>query len=661
MDRRKAKPFRGIRRKVFLVILVATIVALLSYFLFFWIYTYQASVERYEEQLVPLRDALENNIDFYVSTCVKAARSIYYDVETLELLADTGGNFFNSEAKDSQALFSYMLSVYASIPSAKQIRLSAYALERSFLITTDDLVRYMDVRRGSTFATEYPDRLAARIDRSIWVESSHIMGNYGHFVSQAGKRSQHVFTVHIPIYKLPNSMRIMGLLSVDISTQYIEENCNFARDANATVYIADDKGSLVYATDRSLIGQPLVPEETGRPDWLQENIPDVGSYTAGGYLVTTRAFDSQFCPWRLYITTPLRYITRDALTSQFVLMWAFIAYVAVITVLLLLILFRSMNPLNRIAMFIQANSYGGSYNLKARLSDIIRYGANDEVGVLVKSVDSMLDTIDSFMVRQYQMLLANRTSELRTLQAQINPHFIYNTLQCIASKTLEHGDAESYTYIASFGQLLQYAMDVDESVVTLEREAEHMKRYLLMQSVRFDCPLSLDMDVDPKYLKAMIPKMGLQPLAENSVNHGRLYERKNGRICLRAVEDGECLLLEVTDNGVPIDAQCAKQQMEKIRRLRDDYEHLRDLSAAHDPGKRMLPVEHEAQTAAPAADAHHGIHIGLTNVFLRYMLRFGPACSLTAEPNGMGGTTIRLRIPCEKISFEETGEWGRVE
>ena len=648
MSKKAAKPFWSIRNKLLIVFVTVTTAALLSYFSFFRSYTYRASLERYEEQLVPLRDALVQNVDYYITTCVEASRSIYYNTTAKRLLNYTSGNFSNSETKDSQDLFAYMLSVYASIPSAAQIRLSAYKLRRSFLVTTYDLAHYMDIRNDYSFETENPRQFSGSLDQSIWVESSHLMGSYGHFVTSKPNRSQHVFTVHTPIYNLPDSTDIVGLLSVDISTRYIEDNCAFAHDEGAAVYLIDDTSQIVYAADSQLIGKSIGDPQYGADLWLKEDAPAIGSYTQNGQLVTVRDFDSRHCPWRLYIVTPLDYVYRDTLTSQIVLMGVFAFYLVFLTALMFCVLLRYVRPLNQIALFIRANISREGYNKDARLSNFIRYTANDEVGVLLESIDSMLDSMDDFVLRHYQMQLANRTSDLRTLQAQVNPHFIYNTLQCIASKALQNGDMESYNYLASFGQMLQYAMNVDESMVPLAREIEHVKRYLSLQSARFDQALEFILDAPDEVLTALVPKMCLQPLAENTVIHGRLYEHRGGYIRLHARIDGNRLVMIMEDNGIPITQAQALAVTERLMRLRQDLDFMQTL---YPPAARefsdMLQVE---QLSGQAAGDNR---IGIANVYLRFLLRFGSDCKFSIYANDQGGTTVRLELPYKQVLLDE--------
>jgi len=657
--RKTNRLYGSIRFKVLLVFAVFVVATFSASFLYFRQYTYQTSMERYQEQLSPLRSALKNNLETYITTCVQAVRSVYYNNSTIRLITNKDANFSNAETEDSQNLFSFLLSIYASLPSSQQIHLSAYTVDRSFLITTNDLVRYVEGRPGSSFMADYPTQSLSNLQNSIWVEGSHPMHHYNHFVSPYTKSGEPVFTVHVPIFMIPNYTKVVGLVSVDISNQYIDENCKYICQMGADVYISDPDGKLVYADDSSLLGQD-VGQIQGLSGLSAEELNRIEDYRiANGQLITSNVINTSYCKWQIHTVTPVSSITHDMTKLQLQLFTFFLSVLLALALLMTLILFRYTRPLTQIAAFMHANFYHKNYNVKARLAEHISYHAQDEISVLIENIDAMLNTVDRYVVREYQLLLAQRTAELRTLQAQINPHFIYNTLQCIASKTLEKGDVQSYDYIASFGQLLQYSMDVDESIVPLMREIEHMRRYLDLQAIRFESTVECEVDVPLEILGMMIPKMTLQPFAENSLLHGKLWQKPDGKIIVRAYEEKGFYVIEVIDNGVAITAKEQEQQKLKVQRLRRDYERLKTASPermAQDD--RPLAQESEKELLEQTVEAHHGAHIGVTNVFIRSLLRFGSRSDFEMKANDLGGTTVRLIIAKERVKMVPAGQRG---
>ncbi|MBQ7185115.1 MAG: histidine kinase [Clostridia bacterium] len=653
---KKRMPFRSIRYKVVAAFLAVTVLVLSGSFVYFRHYARETAVERYWDQMTPLRRALENNLGTYIGTCVGAVHSVYYNEAVVRSINSLSSNFVNAETPDSKSVFSFLLSVYASLPAARQIRLAAYRSHRSFLLTTTDLVRYVDERPGMSFAAEYPERAGDSSSVVNWVEGSHPMHSYEHFVSPYTHPSGYVFTVHVPIFMLPDSQRPIGLISVDISTDYIDQNCGYISELGAEVYISDLDGRLIYAGDPALIGTKWQEVKPLEGLLSPEPGPARDSFVRDGRLITADLLDTSYCSWRINTVISVSDLTRDYTLLQRQLFIVYSCSMLLLAVIMYVITARYTSPLNRIAMFLHANFYGDHYELKARLADRFDYSANDEIRFLAENIDSMLDTFNSFVARQYQLMAARRTADLRTLQAQINPHFIYNTLQCIASKALEKGDIDSYHYIASFGQILQYAMDVDERLVTLSREIGHARRYLELQSVRFECLIRFDIDMFDPLDDMMVPKMTLQPLVENSLLHGRLNEKPDGRILLSACREDDRVCLELADNGIPITAEQEKAQAERIERLRGEY---RDLKQA---GPEELTPEKLLSWDAPREDqtreAHHGAHIGAVNVFSRFLLQYGSRCGFAMRANEFGGTTVRITVPIDRVRFERNDGKG---
>ena len=639
----RKRPFVSLRYKTILTVMLIVVVAMICFFTYFYSYSCDKARERYHEQTIILRDNLANNISYYVTNCAKAARSIYYNDSVIKLLTNPSSNFINGETRDSNEIFSYLLSIYASVPSAVQVQLSAYRLERSFLLTTYDLAHYLRITPNLSYEQEYPQSVRPSIDGSIRIQNSHRMTSYSHFVSNVASRNQYVFTVQIPLYILPNADSMIGMLSVDISTRYIENSCSFGTDSETEVYIVTQDGTIIYAPDESRIGETL------NTAWMREGaLPDESdTYTRAGMEVSTRAFGSSYYAWRIYIVTPISAITRDALNSQVALMVLFLLVLLLIAIALFGEMLRVVSPLNRMTLFFNQNQNYEQYNLNARLADHIHYHANDEIGVLIQTIDSMLESIDQHMEREYKMQLATRNSELRALQAQINPHFIYNTLQFIAGRILENGDVDSYNTIASFGQMLHYAMNMDESITSVEREVDYVRRYLELQALRNDHRLNFSIKADPGTMELMIPKMTLQPMAENAIIHGMLFDKTDSRIEIRLEKDREFFSMTFVNNGERADEEKMRIQMERARGFRKKYAQIsRDAGSF---AQLLQNVQIDESVRGQDGSSHH---IGLGNVYVRFLLQYDGQCELSMQINKQQETEVSLRVPLSYMHTE---------
>ena len=632
----KKRPFISLRYKTILTVLLIVVVTMICFFIYFYRYSCDKAVERYDEQTVILRDNLVNNISYYVTNCAKSARSIYYNDSVMKLLTNPNSNFVNGETRDSNEIFSYLLSIYASVPSAVQVQLSAYRLERSFLLTTYDLAHYLRIVPGLSYEQEYPQSVRPSIDGSIRIQNSHRMTSYDHFVSNVASRNQYVFTVQIPLYILPNADNMVGMLSVDISTRYIENSCSFGSSSETEVYITTQDGAIIYAPNEARIGETL------DEPWVREDISSTENdiYTRAGMEVSTRAFGSSYYTWRIYVVSPMSAITRDALNSQIALMALFLLALLLIAMALFGEMLCVVSPLNRMTLFFNQNRNCSQYNLKARLADQIHYHANDEIGVLIQTIDNMLENIDQHMEREYKMQLATRNSELRALQAQINPHFIYNTLQFIAGRILENGDVESYNTIASFGQMLHYAMNMDESITSVGQEVDYVRRYLELQALRNDHRLNFAIEAAPGTMELMIPKMTLQPMAENAIIHGMLFDKTDSRIVIRLEKGSEFFSLTFVNNGERADEEKMRVQMERARGFREKYAQIsRDAGSF---AQLLQNVQIDEDVRGQDGSSHH---IGLGNVYVRFLLQYDGQCELNMRINERQETEVSLRVP----------------
>lgn len=176
---------------------------------------------------------------------------------------------------------------------------------------------------------------------------------------------------------------------------------------------------------------------------------------------------------------------------------------------------------------------------------------NDEFGVLGRQFKRMIERIDDLIQREYRLALENRTNELRALQAQTNPHFLFNALQSIGTLALKGDGKTVYRLITQLSSMMRYTMHPDESMVTLKREVDHLKSYVRLQQVRFPDQFEIEVDVPDSLLDLTVPKMILQPLAENFFKHG--FERDgataSNRFSVRIHQVGSDLVIRCENSG----------------------------------------------------------------------------------------------------------------
>ena len=200
-----------------------------------------------------------------------------------------------------------------------------------------------------------------------------------------------------------------------------------------------------------------------------------------------------------------------------------------------------------------------------------------------------------------------RKTELKALQTQINPHFLYNTLDSIAWMCEQGRNANAVKMVHALARLFRISISQGNELIPVAREIEHAESYLQIQKYRYKNQFTYAFDVDPECLDFLCNKITLQPIIENAINHGLKLLVDEGRIDVRVYRDGEDVVFSVQDNGVGM----TPEQVESILR--------------RDPGN------------------HTGI--GIKNVNDRLQIYFGKQYGLhiTSEPDV--GTTVEIRMP----------------
>ncbi len=248
---------------------------------------------------------------------------------------------------------------------------------------------------------------------------------------------------------------------------------------------------------------------------------------------------------------------------------------------------------------------------------------DDEIGLLQNSFADMAERTQNLIASEYIAKIEKRNAQLRALQAQINPHFIYNTLQAIGGMALKHEVPGIYEVTLNLIDIMRYSLNFSKDRVRLGDELKYLQSYLQIQNLRFGKRLDLSFDAPEDSFEYLVPKLILQPLVENCFEHGLAERAGRWTVTVSVAVQGDDLFLSVTDNGVGI-------PLEKLEQIRAALERGTDSS--------LRGAE----------------HIGLTNVNARIRLMFGgEEYGLTIESDPERGTSITVRLRAVKESEEQ--------
>lgn len=254
-----------------------------------------------------------------------------------------------------------------------------------------------------------------------------------------------------------------------------------------------------------------------------------------------------------------------------------------------------------------------------RLHVDIHLSSRDEFGVLARHFRDMMDTVNNLILREYRLEIANKTNQLKALQAQIHPHFLYNTLQSIGTLALQQQGQRAYTLLSSLSKMLRYSMR-DQTCVTLREEAEHARLYLELQQERFGDRLEVDLDFAEDTLSVEMPRMTLQPLIENYFKHGADIQPGKGHISLssRRIND-HWIEIELNNNGPSI------------------------------PEEKLLEIcgwlhQSHTTTGLSTQESDESESIGLRNVIRRLQLNSHPGHSARLEINNREPNGVKITV-----------------
>lgn len=235
---------------------------------------------------------------------------------------------------------------------------------------------------------------------------------------------------------------------------------------------------------------------------------------------------------------------------------------------------------------------------------------NEEMNKLDVGFNEMAIHIDHLLAREKKNQNALHKAELELLQAQINPHFLYNALDSIIWLAESHQDKEVIQMTSYLSTFFRTSLSKGKDIITLDVEKQHVESYLKIQKIRYSDILSYRVEIEETLLQYEIPKLTLQPLVENALYHGVKNKRGIGHILVKGEDAGKDIILKVIDDG----AGMTLEQLEELR-------------------------------AGVYQDKHTGL--GLVNVHKRLRLYYGTAYGLTFESEKGIGTTVSVKIPKE--------------
>jgi len=367
---------------------------------------------------------------------------------------------------------------------------------------------------------------------------------------------------------------------------------------SGTIQIIDKQGYVVSDADKSQIGQKL-----NYDGFVKNSEYSFYKQKANGQEQYVAMSEPMHNGWRIVTTVPVSVYQAEVLNLRSVI-------IALSFLLLLAAALSAIGLSNTISNPIRKLSKTMISLGKGNLSVRCDVQSVDEIGKLSATFNQMADNIEELIQKVYDEQIMKRDAELRSLQMQINPHFLYNTLETINWMARYAGNEEIGIMAKSLGDLMRATIN-SRSYVLLKEEMDSLKNYLKIQEYRYSDKFNVQFEIDEKSEKYYVPKLIIQPIVENAIYHGIEPSFENGTIIIKSIVDENKLIISVSDDGVGI-----------------PFEMITAL----------LDVTKEQKTEEPYS-------IGIQNVIKRIKTLFGNHYGIRIKSELGEGTVIYIDLP----------------
>ena len=386
-----------------------------------------------------------------------------------------------------------------------------------------------------------------------------------------------------------------GILVVENDVENIARMLdNYTLSSEGMVQISDQNGDMVYSTNASLSAEYR--------NLLHDTDHEPMTGTTDDALVSTQI--SSDYGWRTTCIIPMEHIEKQAQTLLPLIAMSSLIILLIVICVIYYIARNLTKPLKIISDSV-AKVSKGNFDIR------IPINRTDEIGLLAKAINTMIVRIKSLIHTTYTLELHHKDAELKMLQAQINPHFLQNTLESIRTIAVINNDYMAAQAIVSLGRHMNLKLSSSAMEITIKEEIEHVSSYFHIVKLQQSNALELDINADPNLYSHRIVKLTLQPIVENAVVHAFKQTQSGGTITLEAKAQEDTIQFSILDNGRGIPPRC--------------LEELRDTLAKKTP---------------ETTD-----HIGLSNVNRRLCLFYGDQAALQIDNRTPHGTVVRFRIP----------------
>lgn len=395
----------------------------------------------------------------------------------------------------------------------------------------------------------------------------------------------------------PSTGSVLGVILIDLDINILGETLkNTKVGKNGFIFIVDQAGESIYTPLNKVVYRI-------KPEWLTKNDTGIIDKLISGEDYQLIYSKSVYTGWKTVGVFSLNETLQQVANFRYILMVVLI--IAMLLVSMFSIMFSTglTKPLRKLRGLMKQAEHG---DFTVHFDTLYL----DDVGQLGNSFNAMIDEIRHLVELIYRQQQQKRSAELTTLQSLIKPHFLYNTFDTIHWMAKRQGAKDIEQIISALTKLYRIGLSKGNEVITVGEEIEHVRNYLIIQSIRYMDILEYEIDCPKEITGLYVQKLILQPIVENAIYHGIKNRTEPGKIILRAFIEDEKLIFEITDDGPGI----SKKRLDEI----------------------MNQIQSED---------NQDIGYGLYNVNKRIVLMHGKEYGVSIKSVEGAGTTVTIRYP----------------
>ncbi|WP_424769236.1 sensor histidine kinase [Paenibacillus sp. sgz302251] len=363
-----------------------------------------------------------------------------------------------------------------------------------------------------------------------------------------------VITMIRDIRDIHHVSRSLGILKINVLESSIRDLYQTDSQEKRLFYLINDENVILSTVSSELIGSRIAPsfihpDMDRRPEGYFNTDIDGTKHLAVFHRMKSQN-------WRIVELTPNELILKPGNVIKRATFFSIVVSFAICLAVILLFAARVLTPLKQIRVLMRRVE-------RENFDTEMKVRGNDEITLLAIGFNQMSQKLDELINEVHVSKMKQKEAQLKALQEQINPHFLYNTLDLIYWMSRMENAFDTSVMINSLSQLFRIGLNSGSRFTTVRKEVEHLEHYILIQQKRYEESISFTMNIETETLDCTVTKMVLQPIVENAIRHGIEAVDGSGRIEIRIFQDGDMLVYSVSDDGGGADEDAIQEMLSR--------------------------------------------------------------------------------------------------